>query len=127
MAGETIVAGDIISIASDDSDAASYGKAFVADMSNTTETLGHYDSIIGIATANTATGANVKVVCGVGSVVDKPAAQANLVKGKPVFVGADGALLQAAPSSVGQAVIQVGVATATAQWMFTGADIWSVN
>ena len=126
-AGEDIKAGELVTLGSDSSHAGSYGKGFVADYACVNEQLGHYDSIIGVAVADADADATVTVNCGFGHIATKPTAQGNLTKGKPVFVGADGALLQAAPTTAGQAVIQVGVATSTTQWMYTGSDIWSVN
>lgn len=127
VAGEDIKAGELVTIGSDSGHAGSYGKAFVADYACVNEQLGHYDSIIGVAVADADADANVTVNCGFGHIATKPAAQGALTKGKPVFVGADGALLQAAPTTAGQAVIQVGVATDTTTWMYSGSDIWSVN
>jgi len=113
LAGEDLLANEPVALAL-------HGgvlKAFAADNAETGADSGAFDSIVGICRANTTSGANADVLCTPGSLVTKPAASGNLTVGSPVYVGADGGVVTAAPGNANTAVVKMGVATSTSTYL----------
>ncbi|MEC8306381.1 MAG: hypothetical protein VXZ72_00780 [Chlamydiota bacterium] len=118
-AGEDLLGGEFVALASD-------GKLYAADHATTAAADGPFDCIVGVCQVNTSAGSDANILCTVGAKLTRPGST-TLTVGAPVFIGADGALAVTAPTTAGQAVIQVGVATSASEYIFTGIDLQLVN